>query len=53
MLGIDVCTRMVAKEGKVNVVKVVNRLRDDRGGLVQHDAQLSYLHGAVARFIEG
>lgn len=51
VIGIDASCSEVSKTGKVNVVMVVNRLREDRGGLVQHAAQLSYLHVAVESFV--
>ena len=49
-IGLDACTKLLSSNGSVDVVKVVNRLRDDRGGLVQHAAQLSYLHTAVTEW---
>ena len=48
----DVCTKLLKRDGQVDVVKVVNRMRDDRGALVQHAAQLSYLHEAVSHWAE-
>ena len=49
-IALDVCTKLLDKTGSVDVVDVVSRLRDDRGGLVQHAAQLSYLHTAVTEY---
>jgi len=51
-IGMDVCTKLLKRDGQVDVVKVVNRMRDDRGALVQHAAQLSYLHEAVSHWAE-
>ena len=41
-IGLDVCTKLLKAGKVVDVVKVVDILRDDRGALVQHAAQLSY-----------
>jgi protein tyrosine phosphatase len=49
-IGIDICTKQLRKVGSVDVIPVVDRLRDDRGGLVQHEAQLKYLHAASRAF---
>lgn len=49
-IGMDVCTRLLEKTGACDVVKVVDRMRNDRGALVQHAAQLVYLHAAVEEY---
>ena len=51
-MATDICTKILHDTGKVDVVAVVNKLRDDRGGLVQHAAQLKFLHDAVREFAE-
>ena len=38
-------TKLLKRDGRVDVVKVVERMRDERGALVQHAAQLSYVDG--------
>jgi protein tyrosine phosphatase len=48
---VDVCSELLRTVGTVDVVRVVDRLRDDRGGLVQHDAQLKFLHAAVTECV--
>ena len=36
----------------VRALMQVDTMRNDRGGLVQHAAQLTYLHAAVTEFAE-
>jgi Ca2+-binding EF-hand superfamily protein len=50
LIAIDICTKQLRATGSVDVVAVVDRIRDDRGGLVQHEGQLTYLHAATRAF---
>ena len=36
--------------GYVDVTDVVDKMRDDRGGLVQHLQQLQFLHDAITQY---
>jgi len=49
-MGMDICTKLLKRDGRVDIVKVVDRMREERGALVQHAAQLSYLHEAVTQW---
>ena len=49
-IGLFICTKLLELTQKVDIVKIVDVMRDDRGGLVQHQAQLSFLHEAVTEY---
>ena len=51
-MGIDICSKMLWQQGCVDIVEVVDRMRDDRGGLVQHKQQLHFLHEALREYTE-
>lgn len=49
-IGLDVATKLYDRGETVDVNAVVNRLRDDRGGLVQHAAQLAFMHASLTQY---
>ena len=51
-LATDICTGDLQMQGHADIVKTVNELRSDRGGLVQDSAQLTYVHSAVSYYAE-
>ena len=49
-IGLDICTKMLQLKSKIDATKVVDIMRNDRGGLVQHQAQLAFLHECIKEF---
>jgi len=49
-IGLDICTNQLLLTSQIDVVATVEAMRNDRGALVQHDAQMTFLHKCVVQF---
>lgn len=52
-IAIDILLQHVKHNHKINVLKTVLKLRQQRVGMVQTEAQLGYIYKCVSNAIEG
>lgn len=51
-IAIDIGARQLRVSGGTDVLKLIQALREDRGGMVQTDAQAEFVHGALVGIAE-